>query len=77
MSVAAADIVSAGGTRPDDALCSYPSSRTRFLQHIPTPDPTDDPVQGLYRAHTDFADYYNDMLSQLKAELRATTAPAL
>ena len=71
MSVAAADIVSAGGTRPDDVLLisifenSLPSAYSQIRQMI------------RYRAHTVFADYYNDMLSQVKAELRATTAPAL
>ena len=71
MSVAAADIVSAGGTRPDDALLisifenSLPSAYSQIRQMI------------RYRAHTVFTDYYNDMLSQVKAELRATTAPAL
>ena len=68
MQIAAADIVSAGGTRPDDELLismfenSLPSSYAHIRQMV------------RYKAHTAFIDYYNDVLTQVKAEVRSATS---
>ena len=71
MQQAAADIVAAGGTRPDDSLLisffenALPSSYTQIRQMV------------RYRGHAAFSDYYNDVLTQVKAELKASSQPAL
>lgn len=68
MSLAADDIVAAGGTRPDDILLismfenSLPSSYSMIRQMI------------RYSQHATFDSYYNDLLSQVKAEFRANEA---
>lgn len=65
MSLAAADIVAAGGAKPDDALMismfenSLPPSYAFIRQMI------------RYAKHLTFDAYYNDFLTQVKAEERA------
>lgn len=67
MSLAAADIVAAGGVKPDDALMismfenSLPPSYAMIRQMI------------RYAKHLTFDAYYNDFLTQVKAEERATS----
>lgn len=68
MSFAADDIVAAGGTRPDDILLismfenSLPPSYSMIRQMI------------RYTQHATFDAYYNDLLSQVKAEYRVNEA---
>ena len=71
MSQAAADIVASGGTKPDDMLLisifenALPAPYSQIRQMV------------RYKGHADFNDYYNDILSQVKAEIRSTLAPAI
>lgn len=70
MSLAAADIIAAGGNRPDDELLismfenSLPVTYAMIRQMV------------RYSKHTRFEDYYNDFLSQVKAEERAANLSA-
>lgn len=71
MSLAAADITAAGGTKPDDKLMI-----SMFENALP-------PVYAMirqmvrYSKHSLFDDYYNDFLSQVKAEERAAALNAM
>lgn len=66
MSLAVNDIVATGGTRLDDVLLismfenSLPMSYASIRQMI------------RYKSHTNFNNYYNDLLVQVKAEERST-----
>lgn len=65
MSLAAADITAAGGVRPDDQLLI-----SMFENALP---PTYAMIRQMvrYAKHVKFESYYNDFLSQVKAEERA------
>ena len=71
MSLAAADIATSGGTAIDDALLislfenSLPSSYAQIRQMV------------RYRAHQSFVTYYDDFLSQVRAEVRSTQRDAV
>lgn len=65
MSLAAADIVASNGVRPDDSLMI-----SMFENALP---PSYGPIRQMmrYAKHTTFDQYYNDLLTQVKAELRS------
>lgn len=65
MALAAADIVASNGTRPDDSLMI-----SMFENALP---PSYGPIRQMmrYAQHTTFDGYYNDLLTQVKAELRS------
>lgn len=71
MQMAAADIVSSGGAKPDDALLisllenALPAAYAQIRQMI------------RYKGHTVFSAYYNDLLTQVKAEVRSTSGPVV
>ena len=71
MSQAVADLVTSGGSQPDGQYLisllenALPASYAQVRQMV------------RYRRHTDFEDYYQDVLEQVKAEVRSTTQPAV
>ena len=71
MSQAVADLVTSGGSQPDGPYLisllenALPASYAQVRQMV------------RYRRHTDFEDYYQDVLEQVKAEVRSTTQPAV
>jgi len=68
MQIAAADIVSAGGSRPDDQLLismfenALPPAYAHIRQMV------------RYKAHPTLTAFYNDLLTQVKAEARSSSA---
>lgn len=68
MQIASADIVSAGGQRPDDQLLismfenSLPPAYSHIRQMV------------RYKGHNTFTDFYNDLLTQVKAEVRSSAS---
>ena len=71
MAQAVADVESSGGSRPDDTFLisllenALPPSYAHIRQLV------------RYQQHDNFEEYYSDMLSQVKAELKSTAAPTL